>query len=64
MSVFAATTSRSEPGNYSETVAELDESNLKSDNVLARARVRDSTLTLSCVVLVRISRGITATIAL
>ena len=51
MFVLAATTSRSEPGNYSETVAELDEPKLKSENVLAYLRVRDSTLTLRCVTL-------------
>ena len=53
MSVLAATWSRSEPGNYLETVAELDDPKLKSENVLVCARVRDSTVTLSCVTLVR-----------
>jgi len=53
MSVLAATWSRSEPGNYLETVAELDELKLKSESVLVCARVRDWTLTLSCVTVAR-----------
>jgi hypothetical protein len=38
MFLLAATTSRFEPGNYAETMAELDEPKSKSENALACAR--------------------------
>jgi hypothetical protein len=55
MFVLVVTGGRSKPGNYLETVGGLDKATLKPENVLACARVRDSTVTLSCVTAVRIS---------